>query len=491
MGLFLGGFLLWLGAAIPVSAQALRYSNHREVAVPPYALVRVGPFYSTMEFSQSVGLRWSRSSGAGTAYLTENRLGEIQEDGMDVPLISTLLFRNYLLLTRHADVDLSLAMTYAQYPMDTQEDTFEVYFPEEAILGNISSSFRLTPVVNGTVFDNFVFKTDYVDTRGIVDLNGGREYRYFNNTVGMDVDWLMNRRMNLGASLAREDHLPFDEEFDEQERASYREDAVYEYEVMGGLVTGLGAAFAQHDYAATNRQDSKEENVFLVLRFGKDLAGGFRLTRATTGRFRLGYGRSQTAGYSQSSTEGDDANDSKQTRDGWTDAVTGEAQITTEMTKTLSHTLRYTRALRRGFNSPVEQVGEFAYDLNWRTANPNFTVFSRVQNVEPVASDEPPYRNWSSGLLARMPTGPLSAFRAGTQYDKRLNNGDAAVASDYPVESQADYDTWTTFIGFSASLMKNLTFDSDLRHIALMSDAGDLDYTRDVAAAKLVYRHQF
>ena len=87
------GLVLALAPGL-VHAQTLRYSNHRDVDIPDYALFRIGPFYSNWAVSQSVGCRYSRSRGTGTEYLADNRFGAIGEDGLEFPLISVLTMRN-------------------------------------------------------------------------------------------------------------------------------------------------------------------------------------------------------------------------------------------------------------------------------------------------------------------------------------------------------------------------------------------------------------
>ena len=217
---------LLLFLALPAWGQNLRYSNRREVAIPEYATVRIGPFYSTMLFSQTAGYRYTRSSGAGTDYLTANRRGAILKDGEEFPLVSRLDFRNYLLITRNIDLDMSVRVGYEYYPLKTQENEFFIDLPEDGIGGNLSMEIALTPYIKGTLYERALYRTDYLDDRGMTDYAGGQEYEYFRNTAGMNLDWLMAKDKNLGISVRRLDLQTFDDEFERQDRVTWSESII-------------------------------------------------------------------------------------------------------------------------------------------------------------------------------------------------------------------------------------------------------------------------
>ena len=184
----LGLLLIWVPSA-QLLAQDLSYDNRRDVEIPDHSTLRIGPFYSTVRLTESVGYRYTTSSGAGADLLIDNRRGEVRSDGSDFPIVSRLDFRNYLVISRHTDLDLSLRVTYRYFPLNTQEDDFNVSLPEEGVGANVSSQFRLTPHLIGSVFDRFLWTTDFVDDRGLSDRSGGRRYERIENTAGVDFDW--------------------------------------------------------------------------------------------------------------------------------------------------------------------------------------------------------------------------------------------------------------------------------------------------------------
>jgi hypothetical protein len=269
-------------------AQSLVFGNHRDVAIPDYATVRIGPFYSTIAFSLSVGYRYSDSYGSGTDYLQSNERGAILKDGSDLPILAALDFRNYLLITRHMDLDMSVRFTYEYYPLRTQVDSFDVDLVEEGVFGTFSSEFRITPYLLGNVYDTLVYRTDFVDTRGREDAYGGQEYRYFRNRVGMNLTWLMAEDKQMKADVAREDNIPFADEFAGQEYVLYDESVAYRQNVLPGLWVGATTRFWQYDYVSPERQDASFQDVRLDLSFDKDYKGGVRLTEATSIDFSLG-----------------------------------------------------------------------------------------------------------------------------------------------------------------------------------------------------------
>ena len=136
--------VLVLGAATGM-AQQLRFSDHREVAIPEYATLRAGPFYSTVVFSQSAGLRYSTYSGSGENFYLDNDLGRITDEGIEFPLVSTLSFRNYLLINAYTDLDLSFLLRYAYFPMNTQDNEFWFTAIDPGIVATFGGfTFRVT-----------------------------------------------------------------------------------------------------------------------------------------------------------------------------------------------------------------------------------------------------------------------------------------------------------------------------------------------------------
>ena len=122
-----------------------------------------------MTFSQSVGYRYMESSGSGVDFLYQNDLGTIKTNGSDFPLVSTLDFRNYLLISEHTDLDISFKASYVYYPMKTEDNQFLIDLAEEGAVGDLSMEFMPTPFIKGTLYNSAVYHVDYVDSRGILD----------------------------------------------------------------------------------------------------------------------------------------------------------------------------------------------------------------------------------------------------------------------------------------------------------------------------------
>jgi len=475
-------------AVLPAVGQTLRYDNHREVQIPDYALIRIGPFYSTVEFSQLVGYRYTRSSGAGTTYLSENRLGDVTKDGSEFPLVSTLVLRNYLLISRRTDLDLSVAASYAYYPRHTQANAFGIYLPEEGISGNLSTEFRLTPYVKGSLYERAVYRTTYVNVRGEEDRYGGAEYRHFANTAGLDLDWLMASDKNLGLSLSRSDLIAYERAFEFVEHYAYHEGALFQYQLPFGLVLGAGAAFVQTYYTSTGRNDTAQQEYYLNVGFSREALAGFRLGRATTGQIKIGY--AQAAGIRGGSevTEAGEPVDRSRSRT-TSGALSVHAQLDTEMTKTLTQTLSFDTGLRAGYRADVERFEAWRYRLKWADLGWGAEGYAGTSKVDPEGGLDSRYDTWLVGLGLTVPAGPIIQTRLDTRYEAVMN-GRGAVG-ELPVEAASDYATWTTTLGVRFPLTKQTSFSFEASHAKRMSDAPELEYTRDMVALNVLYSMQF
>jgi len=468
-------------------AQALRFSNHRDVAIPDYATVRIGPFYSTVKFSQSAGYRWTRTRGAGTDFLFNNERGRIKKDGSEFPLISRLDFRNYLIISRNADVDVSISAVYAYYPLDTQEDELDVNLIEEGITANLSTAFRLNPYLVGTLYDRFSYRTDYIDTRGWSDEFGGSEYERLENTVGVDLDWLLARNKNLGASLFRTDVIPQDDEFEDQERVTYGEGLIYQQEILPGLIAGAGTTFYQNDYKSSEREDTDIQDYSFFLNFSRDAAGRLRLTRATSVSLAAGYARGAVAGRRRDPTR-----EEVEEREEEPETITGSVELETLMRRDLTQTIRYGRAMRTGFSSNFEVTDTYRYELDWRGDLVSARAYSQLTEVDPSNRDETDYSDWTSGLTVTYPlvNRPYITLNASTRYSVRDNSARGITVVTEP-EQENDYETWDSRIGTSFGIARDISFTTYVQHIERFSDYEDLQYERDIFAAYFTYSHQF
>jgi len=472
--------LLLCAVAVNVHAQGLRFGNHREIAPPKYALLRIGPFYSNVTYLQQAGFRYVSTRGTGGDYLFGSRRGGFKEDGSELPLVSTLSFRNYLIVTRNMDVDLSLRVQYEFYPLDTQENDFHMDLSDEQIAGNFSTEFRITPFIRGNVYARIVYKPEYVDIRGETDRYGGRRMEYFSNSIGTDVDWLLAKKQNLGLSLSRLDFIPISDDFDEQQRVAYREQLTYEYQIWDGLIAG--ARFGAHQvlYDDPERTDINLMDWSLFARYGEGVEEGVqvRLTTASTLELRLGY----STGYNISSRR-ENETDLPQT-------LTGAAVLKTQLSKQWSHTLSYRRNVRTGFLTSTEIADRYRYALQWSGLVAKANAFIQSSDVLVNATDIPDYGSWSSGATLKYPLTQVVTLNLNTTYAVR-DNKDPATDVPLAPEMDGEYATWTTYVGTGFQLTKKATFNTYYQHVERDGDIDDLDYSRDIVAANVTFRHEF
>jgi len=472
-GCFLLVFVLIASTA---SAQTLRFSNHRDVKIPEYAVLRIGPFYSSVTFSQSVGYRYTSGEGDGIDYLFSNHRGVFLKDGSDFPLVSTLDMQNYIIINPTTDLDISLRASYAHYPLKTQENEFIFDVAEEGIVGNFSTEFGLTPYVKGTAYDDVGYRTDYIDARGLSDRYGGQAYENFHNDLGLNLDWLMAKDQNMGLSVSRSDVLPAEDTFKEQERVSYSEALSYQWMVNPMVMAGASAVFAQNTYTAvTNRPDSSFQtySVFSTV----------RLTERTVGSVLLGYAQASVPDYGVIGEALDNS------------GMIGAVSIKTELSRELDHEFSYARSMAAGFTSAYEMNDKYSYHLNWKEEGVlSASLFSEyLKSVPSEIMDE--YTDWASGMNMSLPVTSMVTIDLSTTYSVRENNGQELVDQGSNVELTSNYNTWSSRIGTSIPVMQRdrnaVMFTAYAEHIERSGDSEILKYSRNIIAATLTYSHVF
>lgn len=502
-------FWLWLcvlasvvSMVSSVSGQQLRFSNHRELSVPEYATVRVGPFYSTIKISQSAGYRYTRSSGVGTDFIQQNERGTIIKEGQEWPIATTLDLRNYLIVTRRSDLDVSVSANYRHYPLETQEDEFNVYLAEEGIFGNLSSEVELTPFVKAFLHDSFVYRTDYIDVRGLTDEYGGQRYEYMRNTVGIDMDWRLAREMNVGMSASRMDLVPRSDDFKDQERTVYFESLLMEKQLLPGLVAGIKAGSTQVDYAEPDRPDTRQVDYSFYgsAGFARDKGVGFQITEASV--LSVGFGTSLGYAYDYDvSQTASDVDETESVYEGDSDqaSFSASAALKTRMSKTTLQTISYDKGLRGGFSSAFEAHETYGYDFKWKGLASSVGLYSRYSFVEPSNDDETEYRDWISGINASYPLVSYITMMFSSTYSTRENlyketgsTSDTKWLDEFGiVTTHNDYSTWISSIGTSFAVTRSIKFSVSARHVERMSDIETLEYSRDIVTADLLYAHQF
>lgn len=483
---FAAGVALTLAATV-AQGQMVRVQAQREVEPPDYSTFEIGPLYSSVSWEETVGYRYTTSSGSGTDYLVNNDRGEIKEDGSDFPIISSLTFRNYLMLSRYADVDASFTVSYLYFPMNTSDDEFRFDMAGEGVYGTVSSEFRISPYLYASVYDSLIYRTDYVDTRGKSDNYGGDDYEYLNNTVGGRLNWLLTPDDTLTLSLSRADWWSMDSSYDDQERTEYSEGLTYTHALEEGINVGAESIFTQYLYKDDTRPDTALEDYRLFSRIDPG-AGPAWMERSSLSAY-VGYSR----GYDTSRP--DVASGESTTNVVYESSVdestmTGGVTLETQLRQDLTHRLSYDHGLRDGFNSAFEQTDTVAYALTWKGELTTIQFRSTYESVNPSSDAETDYSDWANGVTwMRELTKRLTLTLASTYWIR--NNDVTGEEVGLSAEDTNDYDTWVSRISTAYELTERTTFTTAYEYAERFSDAEDLAYSRHTIEAYLTYRRQF
>jgi hypothetical protein len=428
-----------------------------------------------MAWSERVGYRYTQSTGTGTDYLIDNERGTIREDGADFPIISSLMFRNYLMLGRRVDVDASFAVSYAYYPLGTQEDEFRFDLAEEGVDATVSMGYRISDFLYGTLSETAFYRTDYVDTRGMTDRYGGERYRQFNNTLGGQLNWEVAPDDTLTFSLSRGDLWAFDDDFKDQEHTKYAEGLTYTHRLLEGVSVGGEVVCSQYLYKLDSRPDTQQEDYNLFANFNKGV--GIPLSDNSSLTFRAGYSR----GYSASGITANE-NDSA--------TATGAVTLETLLRKDLSHQLTYERGLRDGYRSAFETYDRLAYTLRWQGKFASASFRSSWDEVQPSSDTNSNYATWANGINVKRDLTKWLTVSLDSTYTIRTNarTASAATAAD---EDLYNYDTWTTRLSTGFHITKRTEFTTYVEHTERLSVADTLAYSRDTFEAFLTYTRQF
>lgn len=447
----------------------LRFDQHREVEPPQYATLRIGPLYSDFGISQSVGYRYISMSGRGVDFLTGNSRGQFLKEGSDFPLVSGLSINNYLIVSRRMDLEANLGVSYEHFPLKTQEDDLRIDLTDEGVYGTFSSEYQPSRDVRILLYDDILYRTDYVDERGLNDRYGGQEYEHFENTVGADWDWSPSAVDNLSISVSRADTIPFDDEFETQERVNYAEAAGYQRQLNPFSTVGVLGAFSQSFYADDARPD--------VYMYGVSAFGGAQLTRRLVGNASLGY---QFSSYDEE--DGDDRSRG---------ALSMGIGLGHEISEDKTHRLTYKRSQSEAFNGGVDVSDALAYGLLWEAGLFPGSLTTTFSSFEPQDSGRNGYSDWSTGLSLSHQLTRLLQVTLGTAYAVRINDDITGIVDPNTPDINSDYETWTIRLGAGMRLSKKTSFSAYAEHADRTSDNEDLAYTRDVIAATLAWTHKF
>lgn len=503
-------FFSVVGAPWNIFGQMLRYDEHAEQRVPDYATLRIGPFYSEIIFSQSVGYRYVTTSGTGTNFVFGNNLGEIKEDGSDFPLKTTLGFRNYLIISPDMDLEISFRFRADIYPMDTQEGEFAFELADEGVSAqiggfafrmtpegwfggyggdnynfyasdtgrgmsaNIGSEITFTPYVRGRAYDSPSYYVSYVDSRGYTDVQSGIRCETFQNILGFDLDWLMAKDKNLAWSIRRIDTFPQGEtnQFDNQRSAILETTLAYEQQVNRDLVAGAQGGLTWRDYPENLRGSQLQSDA--------ELFAKARFTEFTTGDAAVGYSRGTLSDPGSYETEGT------------ANTPTYRLGLRTQLTKKLYHAISLKRRMTAGYSAGIDVIDEVRYSIFWAGEFFDVAASTAWRTVDPRLTEETGYKDWISQLNITIPVTDRLSLYAASAYDQR-NNDPWAIGAPHENDPTitADYDTWISSAGFSYLATKRATLNGYVQHMDRTSDDPLLQMTRDTVGINLVYTYIF
>jgi len=512
------GALGW--AAMPVCAQVSRFDSYQLQAVPENANILIGPFYSDFAFFQSVGVRYIKSSGAGMDYLgggtgttvpgisgvgglstsssRHGSYGRIKKDGVDFPLVTQLIDRNYLLISQNVSVDFSFGLTFRCFPSGSEDNTFDfelvnvglttrlesfngrnnldttsrITEGQSGFSANLSSDFELTPFVRGRVYDRPSYRNDFVDERGYSDSLSGQQYPVFQNMIGLDLDWQMAPDKSLGYSASRTDTMPQNNEYDVSSSVVWRQSLEYRQKLNHTTAAGGLADFTWREYDQNRGSQDQQDYVAFV---------DSDVTEDSSINASLGYSMVQLSGAGTYETNGTSSE------------VIGSIGLNTRLSETLSHGISYARSQRGGFLAGAELVDAITYHIRWGQSE-GWTVgyATAYESVTPTLGTASAYTDWMNQLTASRPLMRDLDLIMATAYIMRMNTpASAGGLGEGNLFLNNDYDTWTTTAGLLQALTKRLKLYAYVEHLERISSNEQLAGTRDIVGMTLGYYYDF
>jgi hypothetical protein len=451
----------------------ITYDQHREITPPADATLRIGPLYSDIGIAQSIGYRYIKLKGSGVDFLTGNSRGEYLRDGSDYPLVSSLTLNNYLIITRHMDLSLNISASYSHYPMETQEDETQIDLTDEGVFATFSSELQLSRDSRLLVYDDILYRTDYVDTQGLTDRYGGEEYEYVENAVGGVWDWMPSPFDNVAISASRTDTIPLTTAFTNQESVVYSEAASYQRAITRFWSAGLLGSFRQSLYEVESRSD--------IHMYSLSAFTAARLTRKLLGSASLGY---QLSSYESGESAGRSSG-----------SVSGGIGLEHEISESKSQKITYQRRQTEGFSGGVDVSDTISYNYSWSGERFPGAFSTRYATLDPQEATRSGYSDWTTRLQLGHQLTRLLRLTFLTSYAQRKTDASASAAAAATAagtqDATSDYDTWTVRLGGSMPLTKKTAFSTYVEHVDRMSDNENLAYTRDVIAATITWSHDF
>jgi hypothetical protein len=405
--------------------------------------------------------------GDGVGFITGNGRGRYLKDGFDIPLVSTLYLNNYIMLTRHMDFSFNVDVSYAYYPFNTQEDTWYINMSDEGVFATFSTEIELSRDMRLLLYDDILYQTDYIDTRGMEDVYGGEQYEHFENTIGADWDWMFSRYDNISASVSRRDVISFSDEFDDQEGEFYSEMIAYQRELTKFASAGVVGSLSQSLYDVERRPD--------INMYGISAFAVAQLTRSLFANGSLGYSFSTTP---------EDEYDSA-------GSLVGSLGLGQQISKTRYHELTYNRSQQEAFRGGVDVTDTLRYHYDWESRYFPGTIRSEYSMYTPTGDLRGSYSDWRNDLDLQYQLTRRFRLLFNTSYDIRMNDPTEAEIDPSTPDVNSDYSTWTIRLGTDTPITKKMIFEIYAEHAQRFSDDENLAYVQDSIIASVNWTHKF
>lgn len=451
--------VLFLLSSLLAPAQELSFTTRRQITIPKDATARIGPFHSTITFRQRAGYRYRESVSAAMEEATVLEI--IRGEGSDFPVLTKLSCANYMVVNPYMGLNLSFSFNHEYYPLETEESVLQFNPEAEGVVGDISVDLAIGKRLRITVFDYPMYRTDFIDYRGLEDLITGEKYERFENAAGANADWLLARNKNLRLDVTRRDTLPKGDEFRAQTAIEYLGSARVEYLPNRNLLLGPRIGYRDTVYPE-NETRGKSTITEIGMFVNMDI------TRTLLGKFDLMQTYDEVV-------EGDDVTDA-----GAHDTVAGHVSLEHTISSPLVQLFRFSRDVGTGFGSGNRLTDRYEYQIRWQskrlTANTGLW-WESVQALQGTASD---YSTLGTDLNIALPVTRKLNARLCTKLSARENEGDDRVS---------DSTDWTTTLTAKQKLGRTLQLVFEAEHISRDSAENTLDYQENRLEVYLEFTH--
>jgi len=154
----------------------------------------------------------------------------------------------------------------------------------------------------------------------------------------------------------------------------------------------------------------------------------------------------------------------------------------------LKHGISYAHGLQGGYTSSLEAFDTLRYTIGWIGDFSRWSAYTGFLTRDPSSTNSNSYADWTSGVTGEVPLLPYLSLVGSFRYSERLN--DATDGAGLDVESRSDYTTWAFKVGPVVRLTEEFSLSAYAEHIERDGDNDALDYTRDIVAVLLTYRHE-